>query len=174
VEPAADTIIAGLLRQPGYCSGIMSPTIPGIPALLLRGLTKRCPWCGKGKLFCRWFTLPERCPRCGLRFEREEGAFLGSLAINFGVTSLAFISVLVTWIAFTLPDPPVALITVASVAIALTLPLVIYPFAKTTWAAIDILMRWDQRTDLQEMARGVQPNGHQRPPPQDEGPAAQR
>jgi|SRR4029453_8650539 uncharacterized protein (DUF983 family) len=135
----------------------MTPAIPRIPTLLLRGLTKRCPWCGKGNLFRRWFTLPERCPRCGLRFEREEGAFLGSLAINFGVTSLAFIAVLVTWIALTLPDPPVVLITVASVSIALALPLVIYPFAKTTWAAIDIILRWDQRTDIQELLQSASP-----------------
>jgi hypothetical protein len=71
--------------------------------------------------------------------------------------------VLVTWIALTLPDPPVVLITVSSVAVALVLPLVIYPFAKTTWAAIDILMRWDQRTDIQELVRGAQPTSD-RPP----------
>lgn len=136
----------------------MAQPIPRISAVLIRGLTKRCPWCGRGKLFRHWFTLPERCPRCGLRFEREEGAFLGSLAINFGVTSLAFIAVLVTWIALTLPDPPVVLITVASVGTALVLPLVIYPFAKTTWAAIDIVMRWDQRTDIQELMQGARPN----------------
>ena len=142
---------------------MVPPVIPGASAVLFRGLTRRCPWCGQRKLFRRWFTLPEACPRCGLRFEREEGAFLGSLAINFGVTSLAFIAVLVTWIALTLPDPPVVLITVSSVAVALVLPLVIYPFAKTTWAAIDILMRWDQRTDIQELVRGAQPNSD-RPP----------
>jgi hypothetical protein len=102
-----------------------------------------------------------------MRFEREEGAFLGSLAINFGVTSLAFIGVLVTWIGVTLPDPPVLPITVASVAIALVLPLVIYPFAKTTWAAIDILMRWDQRMDIQE--RGQETAPEQRPPAEDSG-----
>src|SRR6266516_361579 len=111
----------------GYGSGSMARPAPNIAALLFRGLVKRCPWCGKGKLFRRWFALPERCPRCGLRFEREEGAFLGSLAINSGVTSLAFIAVLVTWIALTLPDPPVVLVTVASVATALVLPMVIYP-----------------------------------------------
>jgi uncharacterized protein (DUF983 family) len=153
---------------------VVARVTPKFSAVLSRGLTRRCPWCGQGKLFRRWFTLPETCPRCGLRFEREEGAFLGSLAINFGVTSLAFILVLVTWIALTLPEPPVVLITVASVAIAVTLPLVIYPFAKTTWAAIDILMRWDHKADLLEPVQGVQPNGDQGPPPQDEGQSAQR
>jgi uncharacterized protein (DUF983 family) len=122
----------------------MSQAGPSISSLLLRGLAKRCPWCGQGKLFRRWFTLPERCPRCGLKFEREEGAFLGSLALNFGVTGLVFIGVLVGWLALTLPDPPVVAITVTSVLITLLLPMVIYPFAKTTWTAIDLLLHWDE------------------------------
>jgi uncharacterized protein (DUF983 family) len=146
--------------------------IPSISVVLVRGFARRCPWCGQGKLFHRWFTLPETCPRCGLKFEREEGAFLGSLALNFGVTSLVFIVVLVTWIALTLPEPPVALITVASVAIALILPLVIYPFAKTTWTAIDILMRWDQRTDIQDLIRGTATDA--RPPTDDESSPGER
>jgi uncharacterized protein (DUF983 family) len=135
--------------------------IPKATLVLARGLIRRCPWCGRGKLFRRWFTLPQRCPRCGLRFEREEGAFLGSLAINFGVTALAFMAELVIWIALTLPDPPVLAITVTSVLIALFLPLVIYPFAKTTWAAIDILMHWLDREDIRELARRFPPEGEE-------------
>jgi uncharacterized protein (DUF983 family) len=122
-------------------------SVPSISSLLLRGLTKRCPWCGQGKLFRRWFTLPERFPRCGLKFEREEGAFLGSLALNFGVTGLVFIVVVLVWMALTLPDPPVVAITVTSVLITLLLPLLLYPFAKTTWTAIDLLLHWDERRD---------------------------
>jgi uncharacterized protein (DUF983 family) len=132
----------------------MSRAIPSIPALLMRGLTKRCPWCGQGKLFRRWFTLPERCPRCGLRFEREEGAFLGSLAINFGVTAAVFIAVLVTWVALTLPDVPAVPVAVTSVVLTVVLPLAIYPFAKTTWAAIDLLLNWD-REDIRALARAM-------------------
>jgi uncharacterized protein (DUF983 family) len=127
-----------------------------VPSLLFWGLTRRCPWCGQGKLFHGWFTLPERCPRCGLKFEREEGAFLGSLALNFGVTALVFIAVLVTWIALTLPDVPVVPLTVASVLIVVLLPLLIYPFAKTTWTAVDILLNWD-REDLRTLAKGLKP-----------------
>jgi uncharacterized protein (DUF983 family) len=146
----------------GYAH-VVADTLPKIGVVLVRGLTRRCPWCGQRKLFQRWFTLPERCPRCGLRFEREEGAFLGSLAINFGVTGLVFIAELVTWIALTLPDPPVVAITVTSVLIAVVLPLIVYPFAKTTWAAVDILMHWMDRDDLRELA-GHMPQGNRDSP----------
>jgi hypothetical protein len=84
--------------------------------------------------------MVERCPRCGLRFEREEGAFLGSLVLNYSVTALALIAYLVAVLVLTLPDPPVFLLTAGAVVIAVIVPLIAYPFAKTTWAAIDLLL----------------------------------
>jgi hypothetical protein len=81
-----------------------------------------------------------KCPRCGLVLEREEGAFLGSLAINYSVTGLALIAYLIVVLILTLPSPPVAALTAGAVGIAIVLPLVVYPFAKTTWAAIDLLL----------------------------------
>ena len=109
--------------------------------VLLRGLTKRCPRCGGGGLFSRWLQMAPKCPRCGLIFEREEGAFLGSLAINYSITGLALIAYLIVSLVVTLPDPPIAALTAGAVGIAILLPLLIYPFAKTTWAAIDLLLQ---------------------------------
>ena len=84
--------------------------------------------------------MAERCPRCGLRLEREEGAFLGSLVLNYSVTALALITYLVVVLVLTLPDPPVFPLTAGAVVIAVLVPLIVYPFAKTTWAAIDLLL----------------------------------
>lgn len=84
--------------------------------------------------------MAERCPQCGLRFEREEGAFLGSLVLNYSVTGLALIAYLVVILVLTLPHPPLLLLTVGAVVIAVLVPLFVYPFAKTTWAAIDLLL----------------------------------
>lgn len=118
------------------------PARPGGSAcmVLFRGVTKRCPRCGQGKLFRRWLQMTPKCPRCSLVFEREEGAFLGSLAINYSITGLALIGYLIVVLVVTLPDPPVAALTAGAVGIAILLPLLIYPFAKTTWAAIDLLL----------------------------------
>ena len=56
-----------------------------------------CPRCREGKIFRRsGFLLPgmhERCPACGLKFEREEGYFLGAMYIGYGL-ALAAISLL--------------------------------------------------------------------------------
>ena len=111
---------------------------------LLRGLLRRCPRCGQGKLFKRWFTFPKTCPRCGLRFEREEGAFLGSLTINYGVTGLAFFALLVGWLAATGGRVRWLPLILASIGVVTVVPLLFYPFAKTLWAALDFLI---YRTD---------------------------
>ena len=45
---------------------------PLIITALRRGLRKRCPHCGEGRLFSGWSHL-ERCSNCGLVFERNPG-----------------------------------------------------------------------------------------------------
>ncbi|HEV3474680.1 MAG TPA: DUF983 domain-containing protein, partial [Actinomycetota bacterium] len=80
---------------------------PGHGLALLRGLTRRCPWCGQGKLFVRWFRMRDRCPRCGLVLDAGEGAFLGAMAINYGVAGVLFLGILLGTVALTAPDVPV-------------------------------------------------------------------
>ena len=43
-----------------------------ISTALRRGLRKRCPHCGEGRLFSGWSQL-ERCSICGLVFARNPG-----------------------------------------------------------------------------------------------------
>jgi uncharacterized protein (DUF983 family) len=53
---------------------------------MLRGiLTLRCPRCRRGKLFTGLIDMPERCPECGLLYEREHGYFVGAMAISYGL-----------------------------------------------------------------------------------------
>lgn len=113
---------------------------PGAPRAFLRGLTRRCPRCGSGGLFARWFTIRGRCPRCRLRLQREEGGFLGAMTINYVVTVGVWLIVLVAWLVLDLPDVHVAALTIVSLAIAALVPLLFFPFAKTIWAAVDYLV----------------------------------
>jgi predicted RNA-binding Zn-ribbon protein involved in translation (DUF1610 family) len=59
-----------------------------------RGLRNRCPNCGGATLFKKgsWFQLNKACPACGLLFERDEGFFLGSMSLNYGVTLVCFLT----------------------------------------------------------------------------------
>jgi uncharacterized protein (DUF983 family) len=56
-----------------------------------------CPRCRAGKIFRRSvFLFPamhERCPACGLKFEREEGYFLGAMYFGY-ILALGTITVL--------------------------------------------------------------------------------
>jgi len=40
---------------------------------LRRGIRKRCPHCGEGPIFSGWAHHLERCPVCGLVYERNPG-----------------------------------------------------------------------------------------------------
>src|SRR5688572_13075286 len=97
---------------------------PSTTRLLFRGFTLRCPRCGGGRLFRRWFRMMTRCPRCEYPFEREEGFFLGAYVINLAVTQFAVIAFLIVGIAVSLPHPRPAVLVPVGVAVAIITPLV--------------------------------------------------
>ena len=74
-------------------------------------------------------------------FEREEGAFLGSLTLNYAVTGVVFFALLIGWMVVNGADHIdwLALI-LASAGVLIVVPFLFYPFAKTIWASIDYLM----------------------------------
>ncbi|MEO7600166.1 MAG: DUF983 domain-containing protein [Opitutus sp.] len=66
------------------------------PQIVARGLTHRCPNCGERTLFTpgKLFRVNQSCGSCGFRFERDndEGFFLGSMSLNYGVTLVCFLT----------------------------------------------------------------------------------
>lgn len=115
---------------------------PGWRTMLWRGSRKRCPACGQNRLFRRWFTISERCPRCGLKFERIEGHWIGAIGMNtiltFG-TLLVLLAVVMVIVVGS--DVPRWWIAGGGVVLALAIPPTIDPFTRTLWTAIDIGMR---------------------------------
>ena len=66
------------------------------------------------------------------------------MLVNLGTTLVLMWLVIMAWLIWheaTGSDSGLAPILVASVAIALVLPVAFYPFATTTWAALDLAMR---------------------------------
>jgi len=84
--------------------------------------------------------MVERCPRCGYRFEREQGFIVGGMAINIVVTEGLLAVFLVVSLIATWPDPPVAALIAGAIALNLVVPILFYPFSKTIWAAFDLLV----------------------------------
>jgi uncharacterized protein (DUF983 family) len=118
--------------------------MPSTGTLLARGLGRRCPRCGSGGLFTRWFRLSERCPRCRLDFEHEEGYWVGAMIVNVAVAELAFVVTFAAGLLMTWPDVPWGLLTVVCVAVNAAVPVLFYPWSKTIWMAIDGVMNPDR------------------------------
>ena len=112
-----------------------------LPRLLARGAARRCPVCGSGRLFRRWFTIVDNCPRCGFRLERIEGHWIGALGINVVVSFGAVLVAVVVAFVATYPDGSAGAAVAVIVAVAVVVPLAFYPVSKTVWCAIDLAMR---------------------------------
>lgn len=110
-------------------------------SVLRRGFAKRCPVCGQGHLFRHWLRMAPVCPRCGLRFRRVPGHWLGSWFLNVCVVQTVVVLVLLIGVAATYPDSPMLLLTILTVLAAVLTPLVFFPFSRTIWTAIDVAMR---------------------------------
>ena len=70
--------------------------------IITRGLTNRCPNCGGRSLFKTGtlFELNSGCPDCGLKFEKDDGFYLGAMSLNYCVTVVAcLIPVTLLWYA---------------------------------------------------------------------------
>jgi len=111
--------------------------------MVLRGIVRHCPRCGEGGLFPSWFKLRDRCPGCGMRFEREEGFWLGGYVINFA-TGEAGIMVLLALLIGMLANGQhinAVLFVALGAMIAVLGPVATFPSSRTTWSAIDLIMR---------------------------------
>ena len=98
-----------------------------------RGITHCCPNCGAKKLFQAdaFFALNPECPDCGLKIERDEGFFLGSMSLNYAVTTVGFLfPVLILYLVGALSGM-VAAVT-AGVG-ALGFPVLFYRSSRSWW-----------------------------------------
>ncbi len=103
------------------------------PRIIAAGLTHCCPNCGGRTLFKQGtlFQLNKDCPDCGLPFERDEGFFLGSMSLNYGVTIFAFlIPVLLLYLTDVLGGATAAVL--AGVG-AILFPILFYRSSRSWW-----------------------------------------
>ena len=103
-------------------------------------LHQLCPRCRSGKIyggsvFAGFPGMRDRCPVCGLRFEREEGYFLGAMYISY---ALALITIVVFGLLLRLATH-YTLSKVAVGAILLFLPIApaLTLFSRVLWIYLD-------------------------------------
>ncbi|GIW04329.1 MAG: hypothetical protein KatS3mg059_0949 [Thermomicrobiales bacterium] len=114
---------------------------PRVWTLLRRALGRRCPQCGARGIFRRWFSLAECCPRCGYIFVREEGYFLGAYAINLIVAEFIGLGAVVYLLIKT--DFSLWVQEAIAVTTAVALPVIFFPYSRTLWMALDLLIHRD-------------------------------
>jgi uncharacterized protein (DUF983 family) len=90
---------------------------------IVRGLSCRCPRCGKGKLFRGFLTLAPRCERCGLDYSFADA---GDGPAVFVILISGFITVGAALVLEVLYQPPYwvhAVVSISLILITTLLPL---------------------------------------------------
>lgn len=125
------------------------PLLPRKRVMFARALRRRCPVCGSGPLFTGWFRMKDHCPSCGLRTRRgEDGYTLGALWFNLFLAELITVTVFVTILIRTWPDPPWDRLQIAGPIEAIVMPLLVWPFARTLFLAFDLCFRPLEAKDM--------------------------
>ena len=145
---------------------LLAPPWPNLPPpgwgrtreLLRRAITRRCPYCGGGNIFSGYFSLKEICPTCEVRFEREDGYFLGGYAINLVVSEFIALG-LALWLLFatTLRNLPLLQQELIAVALAVGFPLVLFPYSRTFWMALDLTFNSPESHPERFLSRAPRP-----------------
>ena len=111
-----------------------------------RALRLRCPRCGRSPLYARYFRMHERCAACGLRYEREQGYFVGAIYINYAVTVAVAVGVVLglDWtVGLTLAQQ-----LAIGVALGVLVPLAFFRYARSLWLVMNYLVAMaEQRRD---------------------------
>ena len=103
---------------------------------MLRGiLTLRCPRCRSGPLFTGILEMAERCPVCGMVYEREHGYFVGAMAISYGLAIAAVGALFFAVLALT--RWPLEWVLVVAGAAFLPLAPLCLRYARALWIYLD-------------------------------------
>ena len=117
--------------------------------MLLRGLFRRCAWCGgRGAFFTSWYSKTDRCRTCGLNWNRGyEGFELGAATMGVFIT---FGSILAWMIISVIAGVALVPLLVVAGVIAVTFPILWYPNTYTVWFGVDLMIRPPSEADLLE------------------------
>jgi uncharacterized protein (DUF983 family) len=99
-----------------------------------------CPKCRQGRIFRRpvyrgWQDMFECCPACGMKFEREQGYFLGAMYVSYGLSIPVVLLLLLLFWRFT--SWPYDLDILAAFVAYLPLVPFVARFARVAWMYID-------------------------------------
>jgi uncharacterized protein (DUF983 family) len=129
----------------------VSPLAPvRVRRIVACALQLRCPRCGQTKLYSGWFRMHERCAACGLRYEREQGYFIGAIYLNYAFT-VAVAAGLVLVLDWTV-GLSLAWQLGLGVALCVLVPLCFFRYSRSLWLSLDYLVtRADERRERERL-----------------------
>ena len=111
---------------------------PTLFSTLSRCLRLRCPACGRASIVKRLFKIKDRCPSCGVLFNREEGFFVGPILINVVTTEAVILAGYFTSLMFSNNNYQHLLLPLFIIAIAF--PVSYYHHTWSIWLTFDHLV----------------------------------
>lgn len=108
---------------------------PPFRTMLARGLRRRCPVCGEGRIFRSALRLRPACPACGWVIEREPGTATGPMYV-VSVLTLPF-AALVFVALWLLTDWPPGVQVAVGIPVILLFSGPALSAAKGAWAAVE-------------------------------------
>jgi uncharacterized protein (DUF983 family) len=103
---------------------------PTAVTLVRRGLMRRCPVCGNGRMFRSYFAMIERCTSCGSIFWKNEGEWMGPMVMDYTAAGAA---ALLTWLAASWFDLSESMQFVLPVAATILVGVIAIPWSRSLW-----------------------------------------
>ena len=129
----------------------LAPTRVSLPKMMLRGLMRRCAWCGgRRAFFVSYFKKADRCQSCGLNWQRNlEGFELGSATMGVFIT---FGSILAWMLISVVAGVPLVPLLVVAAVLAICMPVFTYPLTYTVWFGVHLFMNNPTPEELADAA----------------------
>jgi uncharacterized protein (DUF983 family) len=117
-----------------------APTWRDVVATLVCALLLRCPQCRRGPLFKGrfGFSMHDRCPVCGLKFDRGNGYYIGALGLNLVLAETVATAL---WLPLAVDQSvPIAYAYAVGIAASVGLPILGFRHTRSLWIAMDRLV----------------------------------
>lgn len=109
---------------------------PYLRTLWRTGVLGRCPSCGETSMFSGIIAMHLQCANCDLRYETSPGAWIGAMAIGYGIGAIAALALAVIelWLR---PIRDMGLHPLGTImVITLLVTLLGYRWAKAIWFSL--------------------------------------
>src|ERR1044071_5202207 len=111
--------------------------------ILGNGLRLRSPPCGIGALYAKAFRMHSNCPQCGLKFEREQGYFVGAIYVNYAAT--VFFAITGFFLLDMYPGLDINRQLEIWVPFAVLFPILFFHHSRSLWLVLEHLLNPAQR-----------------------------